>query len=102
MGFNIRDHVHNPDDPDLQDTYDAVDELVAKAGDVTIGQLFNATAEDIGDESWEAIRNAKLVGFMQMNNNGCCRNNVCEKRVSWWCSHTDDGRCSVLSDSCDR
>ena len=99
--FNIRQYVDNPDLPELQETYDAMNELVANAGHVTIGELFCASAEDIGPVAWRAIQRAKAAGFSQMNNGRCCKGGRCEDGKPGWCSRSPTGTgCSVTSDPC--
>jgi hypothetical protein len=73
MAFDIRKYVASSDDPELQETYDIVNQLVNDAGDVTIRDLFTKTAEHIGMNAWNAIQHGKAIGFLNIDNKGCCQ-----------------------------
>lgn len=100
MSFEVREFVPNPEDPELQETYDIVNDLVDKAGDVTIRDLFTKDPKEFEPGAWDAIQRAKGVGFLQMTNKACCRNGICQSGGDGWCSRTPSGKCSAASDPC--
>jgi hypothetical protein len=100
MDFETRNFVQNPNDPDLRETYEIVNELIDKAGSITIRDLFTRSPRQIGRDAWRAIQRAKGIGFLRMKNHVCCENDRCQGDPDLWCNSTPDGGCSAASDSC--
>src|SRR5258708_16484445 len=101
MVFDIKKFVGNAHDRRFSELYERINKLVNTAGQVTIAELFTKSREELGAEVWEAIQNAKQVGFLRIRNNSCCRSGKCQASNRGWCSNTSDGTCAAASDTCE-
>jgi hypothetical protein len=98
--FDIRERVGNGDDPGLQPLYRAINDLIRIAGHVTLDDLFNKSAADLGTDVWKVIHHAKRFGLLSLRNNSCCGQGGCKSSDRGWCSRTKSGECAAASDSC--
>ena len=100
MEFDIKEYVNNPEDPELQETYEIVNDLVNRAGHITIRDLYSKDRNEIGVEAWDAIQRAKGIGFLAISNTQCCSGKDCVDADRGWCSKTPEGRCAIASTVC--
>lgn len=98
--IDIRELVRNGDDRELQEVYSAINDLIEHAGNVTIRDLFLATADELGSPAIAAIRAGKKAGIFRFNNRSCCSGDQCVPADDGYCSLRPDGQISALSDVC--
>lgn len=103
MKFEIREHIANPDDPRLEELYDAINDLVNIAGHITIRELFTGPKNKYPAEIPRAIERARRLEIFAYGNNRCCDRTTGECIYSanpkHWCSEAG-GLCSLSSDPC--
>ena len=104
MAFRIREHVPNPDDPEYEEMYDTIDNLVNVAGHITIAELFMKPFDEVPDEVLQVIQKAGRVGIFGLGNKWCCDFETWEcvrtGEPDDFCLMTSSGKCALSSVRC--
>lgn len=82
--------------------YELLATLIRDAGHLTIRELFASSHEAIGEAASRAIREAKRVGFLDLDNGRCCVAGApmtCKARAKSYCLIIGNS-CTPASDLC--
>ncbi len=90
--------------------FEILSQLVIDAGHITIRELFSKTEQDTGIIISSAIKNAKIIGFLNLSNDKCChetgdpfKDDYCKQQSGKWCSlvkKQTKWMCTLASDKC--